>query len=171
MLYQSSALTQQSSCNHRVIGHGAACCWVQPHQYFIFLSTACSNMWQSQRHLFVAFDNGLHLGSVSCSRYTVLFIRWRDCFLTVEAEVLFTALPRCLNVFKYDWSACMLLSRTCYTVSSVGVLFVKWDELVKLALVKLLQKSALLIATVQNSNVFFCQLAKFKKKKSIFIDL
>lgn len=48
----------------------------------------------------------------------------------------------------------MLLSRTCYTVSSVVVLFVKWDELVKLAFVKLLQKSALLIATVQNPDVF-----------------
>lgn len=56
----------------------------------------------------------------------------------------------------------MLLSRTCYTVSSVVVLFVKWDELVKLALVKLLQKSALLIATVQNPNANF--FAKFKKK-------
>lgn len=41
----------------------------------------------------------------------------------------------------------------CYIVSVV-VLFVKWDELMKLALVKLLQKCALLTATVRNPIVF-----------------
>lgn len=48
----------------------------------------------------VAFDNDFHLESVSRQRY--FFLRWRDRFLTVESEVLFTSLPRCLNVFKYD---------------------------------------------------------------------
>lgn len=57
----------------------------------------------------------------------------------------------------------------CYIVSVV-VLFVKWDELMKLALVKLLQKCALLTATVRNPVVFFANFFA-KIEKYIFIDL
>lgn len=58
----------------------------------------------------------------------------------------------------------------CYIFFSVVVLFVKWEELMKLAFVKLLQKKCIIDCNCSKTHCLFANFFA-KMKKNIFIDL